>query len=54
LVFTADDIGARYEELEAGGVVSTMDLLRHDHGDEDGDQEAHFVDPDGNEFLLHT
>ena len=54
MVFTADDIEATYRELKARGVPFTLDLIRHPYGDGDGDQEARFVDPDGNEFLLHT
>ena len=54
MVFTADDIEATYHELKAKGVTFTLDLLRHDYGKGDGDQEARFIDPDGNEFLLHT
>jgi catechol 2,3-dioxygenase-like lactoylglutathione lyase family enzyme len=54
MVFTADDIAATYHELKAKGVTFTLDLLRHDYGEGEGDQEARFIDPDGNEFLLHT
>ena len=54
MVFTADDIEATYHELKARGVPFTLDLIRHPYGDGDGDQEARFIDPDGNEFLLHT
>jgi catechol 2,3-dioxygenase-like lactoylglutathione lyase family enzyme len=52
MVFTADDIEATYEALKENGVHFTLDLVRHPYGI--GDQEARFVDPDGNEFLLHT
>lgn len=54
IVFTADDIEATYRELKARGVSFTLDLIRHPYGEGEGDQEARFVDPDGNEFLLHT
>ncbi len=54
VVFTADDIEATYDDLKARGVPFTLDLMRHPYGDGAGDQEARFVDPDGNEFLLHT
>ncbi|MCB9457375.1 MAG: VOC family protein [Anaerolineaceae bacterium] len=54
MVFTADDIEATYHELKQRGVHFTMELVRHAYGDGDGDQEARFVDPDGNQFLLHT
>ena len=54
MVFTADDIETTYRELKAKGVRFTMELVRHDYGSGEGDQEARFVDPDGNEFLLHT
>ena len=54
MVFTADDIEAAYLQLKNKGVSFTMDLVRHEYGSGEGDQEARFVDPDGNEFLLHT
>ncbi|MBZ0296222.1 MAG: VOC family protein [Anaerolineae bacterium] len=54
MVFTADNIEATYQELKQRGVHFTMELIRHAYGDGDGDQEARFVDPDGNQFLLHT
>jgi catechol 2,3-dioxygenase-like lactoylglutathione lyase family enzyme len=54
LVFTADDIEATYDELKARGVHFTKELIRHPYGQGEGDQEANFVDPDGNLFLLHT
>jgi catechol 2,3-dioxygenase-like lactoylglutathione lyase family enzyme len=54
LVFTADDIEAAYLDLKSKGVQFTLDLIRHAYGEGSGDQEARFVDPDGNEFLLHT
>jgi catechol 2,3-dioxygenase-like lactoylglutathione lyase family enzyme len=54
MVFTANDIAATYQELKARGVQFTLDLIRHDYGQGEGDQEARFVDPDGNKFLLHT
>lgn len=54
LVFTAADIQATYDELKSRGVTFTLELTRHGYGQGKGDQEARFVDPDGNEFLLHT
>jgi catechol 2,3-dioxygenase-like lactoylglutathione lyase family enzyme len=54
MVFTAVNIVDTYHELKAKGVTFTLDLIRHDYGEGGGDQEARFVDPDGNEFLLHT
>lgn len=54
VVFTADDIEATYHELKGRGVPFTLELIHHVYGKGDGDQEARFVDPDGNEFLLHT
>ena len=54
MVFTADNIADTYHELKAKGVIFTLDLVRHGYGEGEGDQEARFVDPDGNEFLLHT
>ena len=54
MVFTAKDVVATYEWLKARGVTFTLELMRHAYGQEGGDQEARFVDPDGNEFLLHT
>ena len=54
LVFTADNIEQTYHELKARGVQFTMELTRHAYGQGEGDQEARFVDPDGNLFLLHT
>lgn len=54
MVFTATDIVATYEELKAKGVHFTKELIRHPYGQGEGDQEANFVDPDGNTFLLHT
>jgi catechol 2,3-dioxygenase-like lactoylglutathione lyase family enzyme len=51
---TADEIESTYHELKSRGVHFTMDLVRHDYGKGPGDQEARFIDPDGNEFLLHT
>ncbi|MCB8945392.1 MAG: VOC family protein [Ardenticatenaceae bacterium] len=54
MVFTAVDIAATYQALKAKGVTFTLELIRHEYGGGDGDQEARFVDPDGNEFLLHT
>lgn len=54
MVFTADDIEATYLELEQRGVQFSMELVRHGYGVGAGDQEARFVDPDGNQFLLHT
>ena len=54
MVFTAQDIEATYRHLINRGVRFTMELTRHSYGAGQGDQEARFVDPDGNEFLLHT
>ncbi len=54
MVFTATDIAATYDELKAKGVHFTKELIRHPYGQGEGDQEANFVDPDGNTFLLHT
>ena len=51
---TAEEIESTYYELKSRGVRFTMELVRHDYGKGPGDQEARFVDPDGNEFLLHT
>jgi catechol 2,3-dioxygenase-like lactoylglutathione lyase family enzyme len=54
MVFTAENIEATYHELKQRGVHFTMELVRHSYGKGEGDQEARFVDPDGNQFLLHT
>ncbi len=54
MVFTAANIETTYRELKAKGVTFTLDLIRHPYGEGEGDQEARFIDPDGNEFLLHT
>jgi catechol 2,3-dioxygenase-like lactoylglutathione lyase family enzyme len=57
LVFTtttAEEIEMTYKELKERGVHFTLELVRHTYGKGPGDQEARFVDPDGNEFLLHT
>lgn len=54
IVFTSEDIEATYEQMKSRGVEFTMNLVRHSYGKGEGDQEARFVDPDGNEFLLHT
>lgn len=54
VVFTAPDIEATYRELKRRGVHFTLELVRHNYGKGEGDQEANFVDPDGNLFLLHT
>ncbi len=54
MVFTAADVQATYDELKARGVTFVQELIRHNTGAGDGDQEAQFVDPDGNRFLLHT
>jgi len=51
---TAEEIESTYDELKSRGVPFTMELVRHEYGKGPGDQEARFVDPDGNEFLLHT
>ena len=51
---TAEEIETTYHELRRRGVYFTLELVRHDYGEGPGDQEARFVDPDGNEFLLHT
>lgn len=51
---TAEEIETVYHELKERGVHFTMELVRHDYGKGLGDQEARFIDPDGNEFLLHT
>ena len=50
---TAEEIETTYHELKERGVHFTMELVRHDYGKGLGDQEARFIDPDGNEFLLH-
>lgn len=54
IVFSAEDVEATYQELKARGVEFTLELVRHPYGKGGGDQEARFVDPDGNEFLLHS
>jgi catechol 2,3-dioxygenase-like lactoylglutathione lyase family enzyme len=54
LVFTAADIETTYHELKQRGVHFVKELIRHPYGQGTGDQEAQFVDPDGNLFLLHT
>ena len=54
LVFTALDIEATYHELKSRGVHFVKELIRHPYGKGAGDQEAQFVDPDSNRFLLHT
>ena len=51
---TAGEIESTYHELKSRGVHFTMELVRHEYGEGPGDQEARFIDPDGNEFLLHT
>ena len=51
---TAEEIESTYHELKDRGVHFSMELVRHNYGKGPGDQEARFVDPDGNEFLLHT
>ena len=33
-------------------MISNLQMITYGRGP--GDQEARFVDPDGNEFLLHT
>lgn len=54
LVFSSNDVAQTYLQLIECGVTFSMDLIRHDYGEGEGDQEARFLDPDGNEFLLHT
>ncbi len=54
IVFTSSDIEATYQALMSRGVHFTKELIRHNYGKGEGDQEANFVDPDGNLFLLHT
>jgi glyoxylase I family protein len=54
IVFTAVDIEAAYKQMKRNGVEFTLELVRHPYGKGEGDQEARFKDPDGNEFLLHT
>src|SRR5687768_16908323 len=49
---TEEEIETTYHELKNRGVHFTMDLVRHNYGKGPGDQEAGFIDPDGNEFLL--
>ena len=51
---TAEEIESTYHELKSRGVHFALELVRHDYGKGLGDHEARFVDPDGNEFLLHT
>ena len=51
---TAEEIESTYHELKDRGVHFSMELVRHNYGKGPGDQEARFIDPDGNEFLLHT
>lgn len=50
LVLTAANVEETYHELKAAGVTITLDLFRHTYGD----QETRFVDPDGNEWVLHS
>jgi len=40
--------------LKSHTVCITIGLIRHNDGKSPGNREARFVDPDGNEFLLHT
>jgi catechol 2,3-dioxygenase-like lactoylglutathione lyase family enzyme len=54
IVFSSADIKTTYQELKQRGVHFTKELIRHPYGKGEGDQEANFVDPDGNVFLLHT
>lgn len=54
IVFTAENIEETYKELKKNGVKFSLELLTHDYGKGGGDQEARFLDPDKNEFLLHT
>jgi len=51
---TVEEIESTYHELKSRGVRFTMELVRQEYRTGLGDQEARFVDPDGNEFLLHT
>ena len=51
---TGEEIETTYHELKSRGVHFTVELVRHEYGKGSGDREARFVDPDGNEFLLHT
>lgn len=54
IVFTSSDIAATYAAMVAAGVRFTQPLTRLPYGQGDGDLEAAFVDPDGNQFLLHS
>jgi catechol 2,3-dioxygenase-like lactoylglutathione lyase family enzyme len=54
IVFTSTDIEKTYNQLLENGVKFTKDLIRHPYGKGPGDQEAQFIDPDGNLFILHT
>lgn len=54
VVFSSPDIEKTYHELKEKGVHFTMEIIRHSYGEGEGDLEARFTDPDGNEFLLHT
>lgn len=50
MVFTTKDVPQTYRDLKAKGVHFTLDLIHHPYND----HEARFIDPDGNEFLLHS
>jgi hypothetical protein len=52
-VFSAADVQVTYQELKRRGVTFNMELISHEHGEGEGDREARFLDPDGNEFLLY-
>jgi catechol 2,3-dioxygenase-like lactoylglutathione lyase family enzyme len=54
IVFTSPDIETTYEELKSNDVEFSLELIRHAYGTGEGDREARFRDPDGNEFLPHT
>jgi catechol 2,3-dioxygenase-like lactoylglutathione lyase family enzyme len=54
IVFTARDVRATYEEMRQRGVHFTQELVVLPYGQDGGDLEATFLDPDGNTFLLHS